>query len=104
MPLPARFLLMQIIDGGSQQLMVGIHWPKANPVTIGSTENLSGLTHAFRLDDMTRHCFNCGWEWKLAHLPGRRDTCDECNTDLRCCRNCIHYDMIVAHQCRERRG
>ena len=49
MPLPARFLLMQIIDGGSQQLMVGIHWPKANPVTIGSTENLSGLTHAFRL-------------------------------------------------------
>ena len=49
MPLPARFLLVQIIDGGSQQLMVGIHWPKANPVTIGSTENLSRLTHAFRL-------------------------------------------------------
>ena len=53
---------------------------------------------------MTRHCFNCGWEWKRAHLPGRRDTCDECNPDLRCCRNCIHYDMIVAHQCRERRA
>ena len=53
---------------------------------------------------MTRHCFNCGWEWKLAHMPGRRDTCDECNTDLRCCRNCVHYDMIVAHQCRERRA
>ena len=53
---------------------------------------------------MTRHCFNCGWEWKQAHLPGRRDTCDQCNTDLRCCRNCIHYDLIVARQCRERRA
>ena len=49
MALTTISLLLQIIDGGSQQLMVGIHWPKANPLTIGSTENLSGLTHAFRL-------------------------------------------------------
>ena len=49
MPLPTRFLLVQIIDGGSQQLMVGIHGTKANPAATSSTENLSRLTHAFRL-------------------------------------------------------
>ena len=53
---------------------------------------------------MTRQCFSCGREWISAHLPGRPDACEGCNTDLRCCRNCIHYDQIVAHQCRERRA
>ena len=36
--------------------------------------------------------------------PGRRDTCDQCNGDMRCCRNCTHYDATVADQCRERRA
>ena len=53
---------------------------------------------------MTRHCFKCGKDWTLSNAPGRRDVCDECNTDLRCCRNCIHFDIVVAHQCRERRA
>ena len=53
---------------------------------------------------MTRHCFNCGWEWKIDGLPGRRDVCEQCNTDLRCCRNCAYFDLTVAHQCRERRA
>ena len=53
---------------------------------------------------MTRHCFQCGREWTLQNLPGRRDVCPDCDTDLRCCRNCKHYDPAVAHQCRERRA
>ncbi len=53
---------------------------------------------------MTKHCFNCGREWTLATLPGRRDNCEECSTDFRCCRNCTHFDPIIAHQCRERRA
>ncbi len=53
---------------------------------------------------MTKHCFNCGREWTLANLPGRRDNCENCGTDFRCCRNCIHHDLLSAHQCRERRA
>jgi hypothetical protein len=53
---------------------------------------------------MTRHCFKCGKDWTLSNAPGRRDVCEACNTDLRCCRNCIHFDIAVAHQCRERRA
>jgi hypothetical protein len=53
---------------------------------------------------MTKHCFNCGHKWILATAPGRRDTCEDCDTDFRCCRNCIHHDPVVAHQCRERRA
>lgn len=53
---------------------------------------------------MTKHCFNCGNKWILANAPGRRDTCENCDTDFRCCYNCIHHDPIVAHQCRERRA
>ena len=53
---------------------------------------------------MNRHCHNCGWEWTLAGLPGRGDSCHQCNADLRVCLNCISYDPRVAHQCRDRRA
>ena len=53
---------------------------------------------------MTKHCFNCGREWTLSTAPGRRGQCEDCNTDFRCCRNCVHHDFAVAHQCRERRA
>ena len=53
---------------------------------------------------MTKHCFNCGREWTLSTAPGRRDECEDCKTDFRCCRNCVHHDFVVAHQCRERRS
>jgi hypothetical protein len=52
----------------------------------------------------TRHCFKCGWEWKLSGEPGRSDTCPTCGNDLRVCLSCVHYDRSVAHQCRERRA
>lgn len=40
----------------------------------------------------------------MSAAPGRRDACEECKADLRCCRNCIQFDVAVAHQCRERRA
>ena len=53
---------------------------------------------------MTRHCHKCGWEWTLAGLPGRSESCHRCNADLRVCLNCTSYDVRAAHQCRDRRA
>jgi hypothetical protein len=52
----------------------------------------------------TRHCHQCGWEWTLAGQPGRGDSCNRCNADLRVCLNCVSHDPRVAHQCRDRRA
>ena len=53
---------------------------------------------------MTRHCHNCGWEWKLTGQPGRGDACHQCGADLKVCLNCVSYDLRAAHQCRDRRA
>jgi hypothetical protein len=53
---------------------------------------------------MTRHCHKCGWEWTIAGLPGRSESCHQCGADLRVCVNCVSYDPRVAHQCRDRRA
>jgi len=53
---------------------------------------------------VTRHCHQCGWEWTLAGLPGRSESCHQCGADLRVCLNCVSYDPRVAHQCRDRRA
>ena len=53
---------------------------------------------------MTRHCYNCGWEWTLSGQPGRNDACHRCGADLKVCFNCVSYDPRVAHQCRDRRA
>ncbi|HVV01255.1 MAG TPA: hypothetical protein VHH88_07815 [Verrucomicrobiae bacterium] len=52
----------------------------------------------------TRHCWKCGAEYKLNGAPGRLETCEQCRSDLKACRNCVHYDTSVAYQCRERRA
>lgn len=53
---------------------------------------------------MTRHCHQCGWEWKYSAQPGRSETCPQCRADLRVCVHCVHHDPRIAHQCRERRA
>src|SRR6478672_4196323 len=53
---------------------------------------------------MKRHCHNCGWEYAIAGLPGRTESCHQCGADLRVCLNCVSYDPRVAHQCRDRRA
>ncbi|MEJ0088713.1 MAG: hypothetical protein WDM80_03025 [Limisphaerales bacterium] len=53
---------------------------------------------------MTRHCHQCGEPWTLSGQPGRSETCMKCRADLRVCLNCMHYDVRVSQQCRERRA
>jgi hypothetical protein len=53
---------------------------------------------------MTRHCWKCGTEYKLAGSPGRSETCDTCGADLKACLNCVSYDAKAAYQCRDRRA
>src|SRR3982751_3421489 len=53
---------------------------------------------------MTRHCHNCGWEYTIAGLPGRTESCHRCGADLKVCLNCVSYEARVAHQCRDRRA
>lgn len=53
---------------------------------------------------LTRHCHQCGWEYTITGQPGRTECCHQCGTDLKVCRNCIHFDLRAAHQCREKRA
>lgn len=53
---------------------------------------------------MTRHCHQCGTVYGLSGTPGRSETCEKCGADLHACLNCSHYDVTVAHRCRERRA
>ncbi|MGC8744261.1 MAG: hypothetical protein ACP5T0_10325 [Verrucomicrobiia bacterium] len=53
---------------------------------------------------MTRHCYKCGWEYKLHGQPGRSETCPQCGADLKVCLNCVSYDPRAAYQCRDRRA
>jgi len=53
---------------------------------------------------MNRHCWKCGTPYTLSGQPGRSETCEKCRSDLRVCKNCVHYDPKVAEQCRERRA
>ena len=53
---------------------------------------------------LNRHCWKCGTEYKLAGSPGRLETCERCNSDLKVCLNCVSHDPKVAYQCRDRRA
>ena len=53
---------------------------------------------------MTRHCWKCGTEYALRGTPGRSESCERCNSDLKVCLNCVSYDPRAAEQCRDRRS
>src|SRR5574342_664215 len=57
-----------------------------------------------REQSVTRHCYNCGWEYTRTGFPGRSETCDQCHADLKVRLNCVSYDSRVAQQCRDRRA
>jgi hypothetical protein len=46
-------------------------------------------------------CHACGREMLVGEKILRRDECPRCGKDLRCCRNCRHFDPGVHNQCRE---
>ena len=47
------------------------------------------------------NCFSCGQELQFTQTISRRDECDKCRADVRCCRNCQFYDPKVYNECRE---
>lgn len=56
------------------------------------------------MSEATRHCYNCGWEYKLQCSPARTETCHQCGADLRVCLNCVSYDPKYAYQCKDKRA
>ncbi|MGH9477860.1 MAG: hypothetical protein ACRD1A_01395 [Terriglobales bacterium] len=48
-------------------------------------------------------CWQCGHTIELvtAQKVHSRDTCPQCNSDLRVCRNCEHFDPTSHNECRE---
>lgn len=51
--------------------------------------------------DVKLKCFNCGTDLNFAFMPGRRDECSKCGSDVHSCRNCKHYDRAAYNECRE---
>jgi len=48
-----------------------------------------------------RVCHNCGAGGVPDDPVPRESTCEKCGADLRCCRNCRHYDPRYHNECRE---
>ena len=46
-------------------------------------------------------CQTCGAPVPLEEPIPRDAECASCGTDLRCCRNCRHWDVHYNNQCRE---
>ncbi len=46
-------------------------------------------------------CYHCGSEIKIEERIFRQQECPECGVYLHCCLNCIYYDKLAYHQCRE---
>ena len=48
-----------------------------------------------------RVCHGCGAPMRRDDPIPRDGTCDGCGRDLRCCRNCRHWDERASDECRE---
>jgi len=46
-------------------------------------------------------CWNCGRATGIEDKVMRADACPHCQSDLRCCRGCRHFDPSSRWQCRE---
>ena len=46
-------------------------------------------------------CWSCGETLEYDSTPGRSEECESCESDVRCCMNCKHYDRSASNQCRE---
>jgi predicted RNA-binding Zn-ribbon protein involved in translation (DUF1610 family) len=45
-------------------------------------------------------CYSCGYALKETEY-GRQDSCPQCESDTRVCRNCRSYDTSYNNHCRE---
>lgn len=48
-----------------------------------------------------RVCQTCGARVPYDDPIPRESACEQCGTDLRCCRNCRHWDVRMNNECRE---
>jgi hypothetical protein len=46
-------------------------------------------------------CHHCHAALETRGAVGRRDACPSCGVDVRCCRNCAHYEAGYHNDCRE---
>lgn len=54
---------------------------------------------------MTSYCYKCSTALSLpSGEVSRGASCDKCSTDVRCCKNCRHYDTSSYNDCRERQA
>lgn len=51
--------------------------------------------------DLKLICFKCSQEMTFSGIPGRREECPQCRSDVHVCKNCEHYDPKVYNECRE---
>jgi len=51
---------------------------------------------------MASFCFNCSTELSLpSGQVSRGASCDKCQADARCCKNCQQYDTSAYNECHE---
>lgn len=52
---------------------------------------------------MSLTCYKCGKTLSDTYkiMVGRKDTCDSCMADIRCCKMCQFYDPKAYNECRE---
>lgn len=46
-------------------------------------------------------CFNCKKSLSFADFVPFKDTCEKCNSDVHCCKNCKFYDPSAYNSCKE---
>jgi hypothetical protein len=54
-----------------------------------------------RPEERMRSCHACGTEFQGAEKVLRTEECAGCGRDLRCCRNCRHFQPGAHNQCLE---
>ena len=51
--------------------------------------------------DIKIKCFSCSKENTFVGSVSRRDECEFCGADMKCCMNCAFYDKNSYNECRE---
>ncbi len=46
-------------------------------------------------------CFNCHKELTFADFIPFKESCEKCNCDVHCCKNCQFYDPSAYNSCKE---
>lgn len=79
------------------------HWSIVSSCMVGTLcDGWKCSKHSCRGGLMpTFACHLCGGTVAVDEPLSREATCESCGNDLRCCRNCRHYDTSRNNDCRE---